>query len=205
MFVLEVFFCFIWGVGGYVRLNRCESVCSQRFPCLCCVPTRTTHPSLMAPLLVNQRVVGMHQHMLGTHRGPNLTSEARETEPSSKGEEKKKEKKKLLFKIFGAQDQTHTPLHKQPHIVCTHLCRAKINISLSDLGLENDRNKTKTTTSTCSQLHRLSSCDHSTSSTLLCRAPCAALVVLIAAHLCMCVSGCLPFCRTTSCWLREAH
>lgn len=100
---------------------------------------------------------------------------------------------------------TRTPLHKQPHIVRTHLCLAKINISLSDLGLENDRKKTKTTTSTCSQLHWLSPCEHSTFSTLLCRAPCAAPVVLIVAHLCVCVSGCLPFCYTTSCWLRGAH
>lgn len=117
-------------------------------------------------------------------------------------EEKKRRSCSLKFMAHKIR-HSHTALHKQPHIVCTHLCLAKINISLSDLGLENDCNKTKTTTSTCSQL--LSPCDHSTSSTLLRRAPCAALVVVIAAHLCVCVSGCLPLCYTTSCLLREAH
>lgn len=135
----------------------------------------------------------------------------------SQVQEKKKKRKKLLLKIYGAQDHTHThthtPLHKQPHIVRTHLClaaRAKINISLSvcqieDLKCEATAKRQIATASTCSQMHRLSPCDRSTSSTLLCGAPCASLQIVIAAHLCVNVSACLLFCYTTSRWLGAAH
>lgn len=67
----------------------------EKVPCRCCLPTRTTHPSLTVPLLVDQRVAGMHQHMLGTHRGPNLISEA--GDGAKFKEEKKKRKEKVAL------------------------------------------------------------------------------------------------------------
>lgn len=129
--------------------------------------------------------------------------------------EKRKEKKSCSLKFMAHKirhTHTHTPLHKQPHIVRTHLClavRAKINISVSvcqieDLKCEATAKRQIATASTCSQMHRLSPCDRSTSSTLLCGAPCAALQIVIAAHLCVYVSACLPFCYTTSRWLGAA-
>lgn len=93
LFCCHSFFFFCWGSKG--RLNRCESVCVQvqRVPCLSLLCPDQDHPSFPdGSPPGGPKAPGVHQHMLGTHRGPNLISEAREMEPSSKRQRAKEEK-----------------------------------------------------------------------------------------------------------------